>query len=60
MFPNQVSLISTLHERNKFALKQGYFDPRTEKGMVNVIIDSPDQLVQVYNDKKSPKLKEQQ
>ena len=40
MFPNQISLISTLYERNKFALKSGYFDPKSEKGMVNVIIDT--------------------
>ena len=59
MFPDQVSIIKQLNERNKYALKDAYLDVTTEKGLVNVILDQPDYLVPVYNDKKSDQLKEQ-
>ena len=39
MMPNQVQLVSLIHERNKFILKSGYVDSTSEKGMVNIIVE---------------------
>ena len=57
---NQASIVKDLHEKNKFLLKSGYVDSTTEKGNTIILVDGMDQLAMVHNDKRAPKLTEQQ
>jgi len=42
LMPNQISLVQDLHERNKFLLKSGYVDNKTEKGSIIILVDGMD------------------
>lgn len=57
LFNSQASFVGKLFETNKFFLKKGVFISRPD-GALTFLIDSLEQLVEFYMDRKSAKLQE--
>ena len=55
LFPNQASLVSKMFDSNKFVLTKGTYFTRAES-TITFLIDNADQIQEIWNDKKSPKL----
>ena len=57
LFKDQKSIVGGINEKNKFILGSGVYVSRTG-GQTSFLVDSSDQISPIYNDKRSPKLRE--